>query len=725
MNDRLRLTLKVIGSYVFSIIFPVVAILLFDSNLSLVTMILVVAAKTTILVLRHFAQTKPFRRALTLISVVYSLVFVVVLVVGILITPANAYRLLFRSIRMNGLSPGRLVNIVIIFMAFFSSSFSGMILERGFLWPILAMALVLTALFSMMVQNYIAYIAAGVALLACLVYVAFHFLNRRFRFASLRFYIILLIFSVLVSIPIISNVKIYKVEFVDKLSKDLRYMVTTLFPQLPLAYEMPEFGFSFEDESNREKMGGAPLLSSVPIFEVTGNLGEPVAYLKTRAYDLFENFTWKITGDIKTTEPAGEGAVLEEETIKSFTPESFRSEPLGKQAGEIGIKLLLEYYSQIPFTIDTQVIRFRTASPNVYFGDLQTGFFLDTNTPLYSGDELFLERSDTLYRLKRNEQAKFLQYPMFISPTLKEMAEKYKGLSSRKQVVEQIKLDLAREFTYDLETPEIKKNENFVDIFLTKTKSGYSVHFATVFVMLARLNGVPTRYVTGFLAFIPQPEVGANTTFGGFKRVLTGLNTHAWAEVYYEGAGWQTEEPTAACNPEYYTAVKNGLLFKSGIVLNNETKRQLKGIFGSDVVLSEGEPPRQFLIDFNPVYLAFGLAPVLLCLFLIRYFYVLRYIFSKSRKTYFFLLKKTVKAQAKRNRLPRPQSIGWLEWSSELQTRLGKFGDRIDNFTDRLMKIVYGMDPVSKVDVKQAFGFYRKIARRRFKRQAAIGRKGN
>ena len=68
--------------------------------------------------------------------------------------------------------------------------------------------------------------------------------------------------------------------------------------------------------------------------------------------------------------------------------------------------------------------------------------------------------------------------------------------------------------------------------FLFHSKTGSSYDFATAFVLLARLNGLPSRLVEGFgINATPEPQR------------ITGKNRLYWAEVYFRGAGWLTFDP--------------------------------------------------------------------------------------------------------------------------------------------------------------------------------------
>lgn len=81
---------------------------------------------------------------------------------------------------------------------------------------------------------------------------------------------------------------------------------------------------------------------------------------------------------------------------------------------------------------------------------------------------------------------------------------------------------------------EITTQEAFLDYMLLEKKEGFCSYFATAFVLLARAEGIPARYVEGFCV----PVQGEQET-----KVYANM-AHAWPEVYLEGVGWIPFEPT-------------------------------------------------------------------------------------------------------------------------------------------------------------------------------------
>ena len=94
------------------------------------------------------------------------------------------------------------------------------------------------------------------------------------------------------------------------------------------------------------------------------------------------------------------------------------------------------------------------------------------------------------------------------------------------------------------ELPSYVKSEgDFLNYFIIEKQAGYCVHYATAFCLLARALGYPARIVQGYKASGQTLNtVPVYSSFG-----------HAWPEVYFEGKGWISFEPTPGMQTERYT----------------------------------------------------------------------------------------------------------------------------------------------------------------------------
>jgi transglutaminase-like putative cysteine protease len=167
--------------------------------------------------------------------------------------------------------------------------------------------------------------------------------------------------------------------------------------------------------------------------------------------------------------------------------------------------------------------------------------------------------------------------------------------------------DHLRSFDYNV-TPEDAElaasggSVDFLERFLFETKRGYCQQFATAFAMLARVQGMSTRVAVGFLPGERQ----------GDEFVVSGLHTHAWPEVYFEGYGWVRFDPTPrleAPEPRYTREpVDLGALDGNGPAdgLGAATGRQPQGtdprlLGANDRANTGGDRPAGTAIDDRPV----------------------------------------------------------------------------------------------------------------------------
>jgi len=103
---------------------------------------------------------------------------------------------------------------------------------------------------------------------------------------------------------------------------------------------------------------------------------------------------------------------------------------------------------------------------------------------------------------------------------------------------------LSRNYTYSLTPVSNRERRDFVSGFLFEYKKGYCTYFASSLAILARINGIPSRYVEGFR--VDPSEVDPE---GDYSKV-TERDAHAWAEVYLDGYGWVVFESTPIYSEE-------------------------------------------------------------------------------------------------------------------------------------------------------------------------------
>lgn len=95
--------------------------------------------------------------------------------------------------------------------------------------------------------------------------------------------------------------------------------------------------------------------------------------------------------------------------------------------------------------------------------------------------------------------------------------------------------------TYSLDAPQPDRGQDPVDAFLFEDRIGYCEHFATASVVMLRAAGIPARLAAGYAA--PASRRSDQPLLP--RVTLTSAMAHAWVEVYVEGVGWVSSDPTA------------------------------------------------------------------------------------------------------------------------------------------------------------------------------------
>ncbi|WP_309133027.1 transglutaminaseTgpA domain-containing protein [Brevibacterium sp.] len=88
------------------------------------------------------------------------------------------------------------------------------------------------------------------------------------------------------------------------------------------------------------------------------------------------------------------------------------------------------------------------------------------------------------------------------------------------------------EFEYSLDAPEQASGDAISDFLVDK--KGYCVQFSSAMTIMARTMGIPARIGVGF----------AGGDKSGDEYEVSMKDSHAWPELYFEGAGWVRFEPT-------------------------------------------------------------------------------------------------------------------------------------------------------------------------------------
>ncbi len=181
--------------------------------------------------------------------------------------------------------------------------------------------------------------------------------------------------------------------------------------------------------------------------------------------------------------------------------------------------------------VHDQVIMYRTADRPTYS--------VLSAMPLWSDALLGTVPLDAYPALNdTNPLAHFLQIPPTVSERTRELAAQLtheldtphaKGLA-----VERYLRTLPYDLDVSLPGPQI---EDLADHFLFDLQRGYCDYYATAFVVLMRLAGIPARFVVGYAPGYLEPYTD--------QWIITDAQAHSWPEIWMPGMGWIPYEPTA------------------------------------------------------------------------------------------------------------------------------------------------------------------------------------
>lgn len=295
-----------------------------------------------------------------------------------------------------------------------------------------------------------------------------------------------------------------------KLSFDIFYSVSDLFttyPEFPNPYVEPD---SWTDLS---KIGPHnPSYEAVMFVRASESKS---FYLRGKAYSIYANGGWQACESDSLTDI-------------NFMP---------RNSGIYSNAEFLEIDTIDPLPIIyTPYYALESSAPVVMYGD---SHLVNTEnkasyTIKYSN---YINHSyyDSDYDNFLNESATYL--PEDLSAALYEIA-KEAGITEleRSQIPYAVCEFVQNSARYDLNTPQVPEGKNLILWFLTESKRGYCVHFASACTAMLRALDIPSRYVVGYYV---------NYETKGEWATVEGRQAHAWTEYYSSrSGGWTPLEPT-------------------------------------------------------------------------------------------------------------------------------------------------------------------------------------
>jgi len=124
-----------------------------------------------------------------------------------------------------------------------------------------------------------------------------------------------------------------------------------------------------------------------------------------------------------------------------------------------------------------------------------------------------------------------------VTPRIAALAARVARRGSAAERAGRIERHLISGYSYTLDLGGRSPEDNPIESFLFRYKSGQCEYFASAMVLMLRAEGIPARLATGFLG-------GEYNPFEGYL-ILRDSNAHAWVEAYLDDRqGWQVFDPT-------------------------------------------------------------------------------------------------------------------------------------------------------------------------------------
>lgn len=138
--------------------------------------------------------------------------------------------------------------------------------------------------------------------------------------------------------------------------------------------------------------------------------------------------------------------------------------------------------------------------------------------------------------LSEAERQKCLELPANLTPEVALQAQKVAGAySDHDEKARRITAYFQTQFTYGYDYP-FESTQTALEEFLQKRPPAHCEFFATASALMLRSQGVPTRYINGFVV--------QERSFNDEYFVIRLKHAHAWVEAYLPDQGWVTFDPT-------------------------------------------------------------------------------------------------------------------------------------------------------------------------------------
>jgi transglutaminase-like putative cysteine protease len=664
-----RSLIRLLAAYLTAIVPTLVAYRLLNTEGYLWLLTGYPTAIITLFGARLFIRKRPLAAILTTVGVFASAAMALLIAFSLTVTPSSAYIAWF-SLVADGEVSGVLSFMFTLKVAFLATAAASAVLRRNALAAVLvSVSLLLLVLYAVYQEPSIMIAAVGFGASSTLAIAV----GKPDRRVARRIVPILqvLVLSGLVALPLSRTAVGEYGLLVDFTPTNLvTGILVALFPDFPFLYNMPGYGHRLGETD----IGGTPSLTGRPVFEVTGEPGETV-YLRTAVYDYFTGKGWA-QSTVRNSDLAPPGA---DGRANSSVRGYYTADPPSDYPRPLRIEVVIDFFSSVPHTLDTEAINFFEGSfPPLTYAGFDSGFLFEV--PIIRGTVFYLDRLAaapasagsasstpeasaaaepvepvaTAARWSPTNLSSYLQLPSAVPDEVRALAEAMRR-DDPLDTLENFRRYLTSNFYYSLDPSVPRGDANPAWTFLMGSGGGYCVHFATAFTLLARMTGIPARYVTGFLVNIPSDSRVA---------AVPGYAAHAWVEVWTPAKGWITQEATPPMLDGFFD--DPSLYERYDPFADAYTGRQLELILGDRLP----ERPvrvrtRPKAVDLVPFLAAFA---ALLALVSTVHYLTTSSRAPGSRLRRLRLAARLLVKRSIRRGAPDPARVGWRRWAESVDS---------------------------------------------------------
>ncbi len=308
-----------------------------------------------------------------------------------------------------------------------------------------------------------------------------------------------------------------------RVSPMLRAAAIRIWPSFPLLAGISGSGEGFTEVN----LTGTPLLTDSPVLELSSSSGQ-AEYIRSTIFDTYADGFWTTAvRDVHRFTILSSGRLLPSWMGGS----DYTLHEEARDPGARTIQVRADYIEGIPYPVNAPVVEL----PPEYRPELETGSQWVPRLVLTATDEYRVHRvavTVTRQELIDTHKAVYTAVP-------EQFRRAFEGIvdgdsADASQTLTSIRGFLRNDATYALVRLDAPDGRDPLEYFVLDNRSGFCIHFASAAVVLARMHGIPARYVTGFLV---PPSSSVEPV------IVRGIHAHAWAEVWVEGR-WQVFETT-------------------------------------------------------------------------------------------------------------------------------------------------------------------------------------